>query len=173
MERMGYGFEVMVPDIDEKSIRFDNPQKLALALANAKAEALLPKIEERAVLITSDQVGVCNGAIREKPKDEKEAREFLRSYNKYPLETVTAVVAVNTANQKRKEGVDIAKVYFHPLTEEKVEELVSSKLVFSCAGAFCIIHPFFRDCVKRVEGEVESVAGLPKTLTQQLIKEVQ
>lgn len=170
---MGYKFEVMVPNIDEKAIRFDNPEKLALALANAKADELLPKIQEDAILITADQVDVCNGQVREKPENEQQAKEFLRSYNQYPVETVTAVVVANTANQKRKEGLDIAKAYFKPLTEEKIEELVSLGNCLSCAGGFCINDPAIKPYIAKVEGDPDSVAGLPKELTERLIKEVQ
>lgn len=172
LKRMGYDFAVMAADIDEKAIRFGDPRQLALALARAKADVLLPQIKEEAILVTSDQVDICNGEIREKPKDKEEAKEFLRSYNEYPVETVTAVVAVNTASQKRKEGVDIAKVYFNHLSEEKINELVASGCVFSCAGGYCINDPAFKGCIERVEGEVDSVAGLPPTLTGRLIDEV-
>ena len=172
LEDQSSTFEVMAADIDEKAIRFDDPQKLSLALANAKADALLPKINNEAILITSDQVDICNGEIREKPKDAEQAREFLRSYNKYPAETVTAVVVVNTANQKRKDGMDIVKVYFHPLPENKINELIANGCIFSCAGGFCINDPVFKGLIERVEGEVDSVAGLPKELTKKLIEEV-
>lgn len=172
LERMGYDFEIMISDIDEKTIRFDDPQKLAMALANAKADSLLSKIKENAILITSDQVDVCNGQIREKPKNEQEAREFLRSYNDYPVETVTAVVAVNTANKKRKAGLDIVRVYFNPLKDDKINELIMAGSVFSCAGGFCINDPSFSGLIKKLEGEADSVAGLPPKLTKKLIEEV-
>lgn len=172
LKRMGYEFEVMPADIDEKAIRFENPSELALALANAKADALFPKISEEAILITSDQVDVCSGEIREKPVDEKQAREFLQNYNKYPVETVTAVVVINTANQKKAEGIDVAKVFFKPLSENKIDEIINDGCVFTCAGGFCINDPVFKDCIERVEGEVDSVAGLPPTLTEKLINEV-
>ena len=56
LESMGYEFGVMSSNIDEKAIRFNDPQKLTIALAHAKADALLPRIQEPALLITSDQV---------------------------------------------------------------------------------------------------------------------
>ncbi|TSC74975.1 MAG: septum formation protein [Parcubacteria group bacterium Gr01-1014_30] len=172
---MGYEFKVMVADIDEKAVRFGDPKKLTLALAKAKADALLPKIREDAILITADQVIICNGVILEKPRDAREAEEFLRGYNKYPAEAVTAVVALNTANKKRSEGVDIAKVYFRPLAEEKIRKWAASNVVLTCAGGFCINDPSFKeaDFYERVEGDIDSVAGLPKALTERLIKEVQ
>lgn len=175
MKRMGYDFKIMVADIDEKAIRFYDPKKLTLALARAKADALLPKVKGDAILITADQVIVQNGKILEKPKDAKEAEEFLRGYKHHPAEAVTAVVAINTASQKRTEGVDIAKVYFKPMSKEKIREWASSDVVLTCAGGFCINDPSFKeaDFYERVEGEIDSVAGLPKALTERLIEEVQ
>lgn len=38
LEKLGYEFEVMPADIDEKAIRFDDPTKLTLVLARAKAD---------------------------------------------------------------------------------------------------------------------------------------
>ncbi|KKS38785.1 MAG: septum formation protein Maf [Candidatus Sungbacteria bacterium RIFCSPLOWO2_12_FULL_41_11] len=171
LEEMGYDFEVIPPNIDEKSIRMDDPVKLTLALAHAKADAVIPKIAEDAILITSDQVVVWRGKIREKPENEKEAREFLTSYTRYPAETVTAVVVINTSNGKRVEGVDIARVWFKPIPEELVQKYLATGDVFHQAGGFSTIHPLLENYVERIEGAPDSVIGLPKELTRRLIKE--
>jgi septum formation protein len=117
LEEMGYEFEVMPSYIDEKMIRFEDPKKLTLALANAKADALIPKISKDAVLITSDQVAVWRGKIVEKPESEKEVRQFLEGCFKDPAETVTAVVVVNTETNKRFFGTDTVKIWLKPLPE--------------------------------------------------------
>ena len=96
LHEMGIFFETIAPYIDEKSIRSDDPEELTLLLARAKAEALLPQIANPALLITSDQVTLCAGEIREKPESLDQARIFLRSYSRYPAETVTSVVVTNT-----------------------------------------------------------------------------
>ena len=44
LKEMGYEFEVVKPDIDEKAVRDDDPQRLVLALANAKADAVLEQM---------------------------------------------------------------------------------------------------------------------------------
>lgn len=173
LESMGYSFITMNPDIDEKAIRFDDPEKLTLALANAKADALLPKIHEPALLITSDQVVVSNGEIREKPGSEEEAKEFLTSYVQYPAETVTAVVVVNTENNKRLEGVDRAKVLFHTIPKDVIHAIIAEGNVFSLAGGFTIQEPKLQPYIANIEGERESVIGLPRALTERLLHEVQ
>ena len=81
---LGFDFDVMIPDIDEKTIRLDNPRELVMAIAHAKTDALLAKIKEPTILIVSDQVVLYEGEVREKPIDELEAREFVRSYGHNP-----------------------------------------------------------------------------------------
>ncbi|XWS14569.1 hypothetical protein CRYUN_Cryun35bG0021300 [Craigia yunnanensis] len=86
LAEMGYEFTLMSADIDEKGIRKEMPEELVIALAEAKAEAILHGLPigdyireaEPALLITSDQVVVYEGVVREKPANEKEVREFIK-----------------------------------------------------------------------------------------------
>lgn len=172
LEEMGIEFTVLNPDIDEKAIRFDDPKELVLALARAKADALKQKISEPAILITSDQVVICNGAIREKPENEKEAREFLESYSALPVETITAVVATNLQTGKRAEAVDVARVFFYPFSESEIRDFISEGGVFHLAGGFTIDGERWARHVKKIEGTRDSVIGLPKKITKRLISEV-
>ncbi len=56
--------------------RCDDPKELVLLLAKAKAAALLPKIKEPALLITSDQVVRCHQRILEKRKRRQKLKSF-------------------------------------------------------------------------------------------------
>lgn len=172
LEEMGIPFEVMTADIDEKAIRFKDPQKLVLALARAKAEALKIKINESAILITSDQVVVCDGKIREKPETKEEARYFLESYSTHPAETVTAVVVTNLKTDKKAEVIDIAKVYLHPYTEEEIDDLIKEGQVFNFSGGFSINGEKWEKHINKIEGTRDSIIGLPKDITKRLIDEV-
>lgn len=172
LEEMGFEVQPMASDIDEKKIRHENPEHLALRLANAKADALLPQIHETALLVTLDSLAVWKGEIREKPESEHEARQFLKDYSEYPVLSVTGVVVVNTETGARKEGIDLARTFFKPLSDEAVDALIADGCVFGCAGGFCVQHPLFEPWVDHIEGEKESVAGLPVTLTKRLIAEM-
>lgn len=172
MEEMGLEFEVMVAGIDEKAIRHKDPKELVKALAEAKAEALIPRIQEPAILITSDQVIVCEGEIREKPEDAEEARRFLESYAEHPAETVVAVVATNIANGKSASAVDVAKVFFSPFSREEIDAIIEDGEVFHIAGGFDIDGDGWAGHILKLEGTRDSVIGLPKELTKKLIAEV-
>lgn len=170
---MGYEFTTLSSDIDEKAIRDADPKKLVLLLANAKTDALLVRIIKPTLLITSDQVVIWNGQVREKPESPEQAKEYLKSISQYPSQTVTSVVVTNTKTGKRLEGVDAAKIYFRPIPDEVIDKLVRNGTIFDYAGGFSTNDPLLFPYVDRIEGEVESVLGLPKTLTQNLLEEAQ
>jgi septum formation protein len=150
--------------------RSEDPGALTLALAHAKADALLPQIHEPALLITSDQVVVWQGKIHEKPKHAEEARAFLRGYAEGPAETVTAAVVTHTATGVRRQGVDRAMVWFRRIPEEGIAQVIAREEVFAHAGGFSITDPLLEVYIERVDGTAESVIGLPAALTRQLLR---
>ncbi len=173
LEEMGIEFNIVPANIDEKAIRLDNPKDLVLVIARAKAEALKERISEPAILITSDQVVVWNGQIREKPENEKEAREFLRGYNTYPAETVTSVIVTNLQTGKTREKVDVAKIYFNnSFTEEDIDAFIKDGSLFNYAGGFTIQGDKWVSHIKEIQGTRDSVIGLPKEITKNLIEQV-
>ncbi|MBI4138127.1 MAG: septum formation protein Maf [Candidatus Wildermuthbacteria bacterium] len=172
LERMGVEFEVMVSHIDEKGIRHEDPRKLTLALAKAKADALLPHIADPALLITADQVVVCTGKIFEKPANADEARQFLQAYGTHPAETVNGVAVTNTKTGNQRVENETSRVYFKHIPEAVIERLIQEGNVFSQAGAFSIDDPLFFPYIDKVEGSRESVEGLPIKLLEHLMKEV-
>jgi len=169
MEDMRLDFEIMPADIDEKAIRHDDPEKMVLEIAKAKAEALKARIKEPAILITADTVVLWKGEVREKPKDRDEAAVFLRGYNEAPAAVVTAVVATNLENGKSRAAVDKATVHFKPHTDEDIAKQVADGHVLNYAGAFTLLD---EGHVESIDGALDSVLGLPKKLTLRLIGDV-
>jgi septum formation protein len=167
---MGYAFAVMPAHIDERAIRANDPGALTLALAHAKAGALLPQIHEPALLIAADQVVVWQGTICEKPQNAEEARAFLRGYAEAPAETVTAVVVTHMAAGVRRQGIDRATVWFHRIPEAVIDRVIAHGEIFAHAGGFSITDPLLEAYIERVDGTAESVIGLPTALTRQLLR---
>jgi len=153
--------EFMAPDIDEKAIRREEPEDLTIAIACAKADALVPRLAGREVLLVCmDQVTVCNGEIREKPVDEAQAREYLASYSQgHGARCVSGMVVHNTRTGRRVTGVDIASVFYRPFPDSKIDEMVKNPEIMDAAGAFIIED--LEDYQDRLEGTMESVEGLP------------
>jgi septum formation protein len=170
---MGYDFEVVTADIDEKSIRTEDYHELPLMIARAKADALMAVIKEPAIIITADVIAVFEGRVLEKPKDAEEARATLRGYANKVAEAVTGVVVINTQSGELLKGTDVSKVYFKEIPDNVIDELIKKGNILSCAGSFEIKDPLVRKYIDRIDGTEENVAGLPIELVRSLLKEIE
>jgi len=144
-----------------------------MTLAKAKAEALRPKIKEPALLITADQVVLWNGEILEKPESKNQARRFLQGYAQHPAQPINAVVVTNTKTGAQKGENDENTVHFRSFPNDVIERLIAEGNIFSQAGAFSLEDPLIAPYVERIEGTLDSVEGLPKEITERLMKAVQ
>jgi len=173
LKNAGFDFEVMAGNIDEKAIRNVNVEKMVTALARAKADFLLPKIQGKAVLITADQVTVFQGTVREKPKDTQQAYEFLKSYNmENPVMLIGALVVTNTKNSKRAEGIHLSKVLFSKMPDDVITTHIKNGCL-RAAGGFMIEYPELQPYIKKIEGGQDAVMGLSVSLFEKLLREVQ
>ncbi|XP_049391823.1 uncharacterized protein LOC125856347 isoform X2 [Solanum stenotomum] len=178
---MGYEFTTMSADIDEKAIRKEKPEDLVMALAEAKADAIISKFRKienlekdvnPTILVAADTVVVYEGAVREKPSSEAEARQFMKDYANGHAATVSSVLVTNLATGTRRGEWDKVEIYFHDLPDEVIDKLIEEGTVLYAAGGLIIEHPLVLPYIKEVVGSTDSVMGLPKGLTERLIKEV-
>ncbi|XP_047085699.1 7-methyl-GTP pyrophosphatase-like isoform X2 [Lolium rigidum] len=182
LSEMGYQFTLLSADIDEKEIRMEKPEELVVALAHAKADAILEKMakngmmqeiadsQETTLLITADQVVVHDGVIREKPTTPEEARKFIQGYSQSHAATIGSVLVTDVKNGSRRGGWDKSEVYFHKIPDEVIDSLIEEGSVFYVAGGLLVEHPLTLPLVESIVGTMDSVMGLPKELTEKLIK---
>lgn len=168
----GYTFDVLIPEVDEKAVRSDDLRTLPLKIARAKAESLRGQIKDPAILITCDTIVIHNNELYEKPESEAEARQMLQSYGVAPVEVICGVVVTNTESGKSASGIDSAKVYFHKIPQTLIEDMIQHGKIFDFAGAFHPDDPPIKPYIIHMEGEIDTVMGLPKILTKKLIDEV-
>ncbi|XP_019436915.1 PREDICTED: maf-like protein DDB_G0281937 isoform X3 [Lupinus angustifolius] len=179
LSEMGYQFTIVTADIDEKSIRKETPEELVMALAEAKAEAIVQRLHvddylkeaEPTLLITCDQVVVYGGVVREKPSSKEEAQQFLKDYSGRHAATVGSVLVTNLKTGLRKGEWDRVEIYFNEIPDETIEKLVDEGITLNVAGGLIIEHPLILPFVKEVVGTTDSVMGLPKALTEKLLKD--
>ncbi|MFA6257783.1 MAG: Maf family protein [Candidatus Paceibacterota bacterium] len=172
LEKAGYVFDILVPDIDERLIETNDPYERPLVVARAKADVLIPKIKEPALLITSDVIAVCDGKVREKPNSTEKAREFLREYGGgVGPEGVTAIVVYNTVTKEYFEGIDKAQVFFNKFPESVIEDFIKNGDALGRAGGFGVQSPILRPYVKKIKGDEESIVGMPVSLLKKLLKQ--
>jgi septum formation protein len=172
MEALGWEHTTLNPDIDEGAFTDSDAHSLCQSIAKGKAAKLLEVAPKPSVLITSDQVVEFGDAVRGKPKDAEQAREFLMSYSGSALFFVTAVVVSNTETGASACAVDVARVVMSKLSDDLVERVISRGLVMSAAGGLSLEDPDLQSVVALVDGELDSIWGLPVDTTCELICQV-
>ncbi len=170
---MNIPFRIVTPDIDEKSIRFDDPKALTMAIANAKADAVAAKLTEPAIVIASDHVEVCEGVIYEKPVSETEIRELYRHFANRELVGYSAVVVLNTATGKRAQGIEHALFMYREIPDAVLTQYIAEADPWNAAGGLRVQNELLRPYLVYLHGGVDVIMGLPKDLTMRLIQEVQ
>ncbi|XP_062157757.1 uncharacterized protein LOC133865380 isoform X2 [Alnus glutinosa] len=180
LAEMGYEFTIVTADIDEKCIRKEKPEDLVMALAEAKADAIISKLrtinnqgkdDKQTILIAADTVVVYEDVVREKPSSKEEAQQFLKDYSGGHAATMGSVLVTNLKTGFRKGEWDRVEIYFHEIPDEIIEKLIEEGSVLNVAGGLIIEHPLILPFVKQVVGTTDSVMGLPKDLTEKLIRE--
>jgi len=135
MDLLRIPYEARPSRIDEKAIRHDDPVELTRILAEAKARKIAEECPD-AVVVSGDAVAAQGKTIYEKPRDKKEACEFLRKFSGNCFQFVTSLVVLNARTDRMLSAVETLDIYFRPLLEREIVRYVDAYDVLNYAGAF-------------------------------------
>jgi septum formation protein len=135
MDMLGLPYETRPSCIDEKSIRDDDPERLTLKLAEAKARKIAAECAD-SIVVSGDAVAVKGKRIYEKPRDRQEAAQFLRDFSGGTFQFVSALAVLNTRTNRMLSCVEKLNITFRRLLESEIERYVSKYNVLNYAGAF-------------------------------------
>jgi septum formation protein len=158
MELLGLKFEVRPANIDEKAIRHDDPEKLSVMLAEAKARAVGGK-EPGSLVIASDYFIVFDGRFYEKPADLAEAKRMLMDFSGKVVDNVCSVAVYNSATKKMVSDVDHCYMKFRTLSEKEIDRYIHKYPVTKFAAAFDTDGSILFS--ERIEGEPLFAFGMP------------
>lgn len=174
LEAAGIPFEVVdLPPVDETPPRGSEArapgavvERLALRkLAAAEAHAVSRRV------LTADTLVFLDGAILGKPGDEGEAVRMLRRLSGSTHEVATGVAVAGpdgSGGITRRSGHRVARVTFRALSEAAIEDYVASGEPLDKAGAYAL-QGGAADFVRHLEGDADTVIGLPIVLVRQLL----
>ncbi|KAL9271995.1 7-methyl-GTP pyrophosphatase-like protein [Drosera capensis] len=190
LESGGDGFKFSpFQDVDEKSIRKEKPEELVMALAEAKADAVVSKLQirdndvkdgEPALLIAADTAemrvpkpSLGDQDIEAGPTILITADQVVvyEDYSGSTAQTVSSVLVTNLKTGFRRGECDRVVISFHDIPDDVIDKLIEEGIVLHVAGGLLIEHPLVLPYVKELVGAIDSVMGLPKAVTERLIKE--
>lgn len=151
-------FTQISPSFDEDAIPFhDNPQEYVQILAKGKADSLAQNYQNSLVL-TADTIVYRAGKIYGKPKDQKEAFQYLRELSGQWHSVFTALAL--SVNDEIFQIVEETRVLFNELRDEQMENYLHKLALSDKAGGY-MIQGAGSLIVNRIEGCYYNVMGLP------------
>jgi septum formation protein len=171
LRSVGLVFEVLPADIDESTQPGELPSSYVARLSNEKAGAVLDRIDGAAVVVAADTTVDVDGRILEKPVDDDDARRMLQLLSGR-THLVHTGVTVRWFPEARAQGTTTVvvetAVEFVAMTPSMIEWYVGTREPFGKAGAYAI-QGAGGALVRRLEGSVTNVIGLPLAETLDLL----
>ena len=163
-------FEVkVIPGLEEHYPPTLQLEEIPVFLARQKAEAYIPALLDKALLITADTIVWNQNKVIGKPKDREDAIQMLQSLSGHEHHVVTGVCLTTTEKQKAFSVVSTVK--FAALTDEEISYYVDKYRPFDKAGAYGIQEWIGYIGVESINGSFYNVMGLPvQRLYQELKK---
>lgn len=163
-------FEVkVIPGLEEHYPATLQPEEIPVFLAQQKAEAYIPTLPEKTLLITADTIVWNRNEVIGKPKNREDAIQMLQSLSGHEHHVVTGVCLTTT--EKQKAFSVISAVKFATLTDEEIGYYVDKYQPFDKAGAYGIQEWIGYVGVESINGSFYNIMGLPvQRLYQELKK---
>ncbi len=160
LKRLGYDFEVFLPEVEETDYDLTVETDL-IELARAKTVNVIRtnKIEE-GLVIGADTVVILDGAVIGKPKDDDDARRILASLSGKTHLVRTAYVVADIEGEEGDTHVEETKVTFFELNPEDIDWYLTTGESSDKAGAYGIQGQGGL-LVSSIEGDYYNVIGLP------------
>jgi septum formation protein len=134
LERLGVPFTSAPPMIDESPRSGESPADTALRLAEAKARAVAAR-HAGALIIGSDQIAECGGAVIGKPRDSQHALEQLRAMRGRTVVFHTALALLNAASGRCQTALVNVVSTFRSLDDSALRTYLERERPFDCAGS--------------------------------------
>ena len=139
LQKLGLAFTTLSPGVDEGDFGASKPQVLAQLLADSKALTACNSLEPQTpgLIIGGDQICWHDGNQLHKPGNRTTAIEQLQQMRGHEVTFYTALSLVQAATcQVVYQHLDITKVTFRELTNQKIEQYIDAEQPFDCAGGF-------------------------------------
>lgn len=170
LEQIGLEFEV-IPSNAEEMITSEEPGEVVRELSRQKAADVAAGISE-GIVIGSDTIVYHEGHIMGKPADRNEARRMLRSIqgNTHSVFTGVTVIVKENGQSTCHTFFRETKVRVYPMTDQETEKYLDTGEPMDKAGAYGI-QGRFAAWIESIEGDYNTVVGLPVSALWQVLKQ--
>ena len=169
MARAGYTFDIVPSGVDERRLVDESPAAFVVRISTAKATAVSGGSDDDRLVLGADTIVVVDGEILGKPHNTDDAVSMLQRLSGRSHEVLTGLAIV--CGVERRTAVARTRVTFVDLDDGEIDAYVATGEPMDKAGAYGVQGIASR-FVKRIDGSYTNVVGLPLTVVEQLLKEL-
>ena len=172
LEKLGWSIRVVVPEVDERPLPSESPEKLCMRLAGAKAAKVAqtdPYNGESIPIVAADTIVVVDGDVLGKPADESESLVMLKRLRGRAHEVLTGISVIWKG--KSLSTMERTVVNFRPLDDSAVQAYAATGEGADKAGAYAIQGKGSL-LVASIEGDYFNVVGLPLCRLSSMFEEM-
>ena len=170
LQQAGFSFSVQPLDADESFPENMDVYEVAAFLAAKKAQAGKHLLSDKEILVTADSVVIYQNQIFNKPENEQDAFQMIKSLSGDMHEVCTGVCLLSKSKKIIFTGH--SKVYMAEMTDEEIQFYIKQYRPFDKAGAYGIQEWIGLCKIKHIEGTYPNVMGLPTDLFYKNLKEM-
>jgi len=160
LERLGFSLTVIPSSVEELFDESIEPSQMAIQLADLKASQIAPNYPDKIVL-GADTIVVVDGLMMAKPIDHNDAVRMLQLLSGRTHQVWTGVCLVQMEKQQKIHFVERTDVQFAALTDDEIQQYITTAQPFDKAGAYGIQDDWGSVFVTGIVGDFYNVVGLP------------
>ena len=166
-------FDIIVSGAEETIEEGITPEEQVSKLAYLKAKSVFDETKEDRIVIGSDTMVIKNSKIYGKPETKKHAKEMIKELlqgdRTHHIITGLSIIIQKDGKNEEYKMFDKVKVYFKEITDEEIEEWISTGKAMDKAGGYAIQEEF-GVFIEKIEGNYSTAVGLPIHKVYDIIK---
>lgn len=173
LEMITRDFEIIVSNVEENlEVGLDVEEQVE-NLAYSKAKAVFDKTQSNRIVIGADTIVVKDGIIFGKPTNKENAIEMIKELVSgdriHEVITGLTILIEKDGNVEEIKTHEKTYVHLYDMSDKEIEDWIDSGKAMDKAGAYGIQCEFSK-FIKKIDGNYDSVVGLPVGKVYQTIK---
>jgi septum formation protein len=171
LKQINIKFKSFKVDVIESIDKGEKPIHNVKRLAIEKMLKAKEKIKS-GIIITADTIVVLDNKVIGKPKNKKDAKAILKKLNDKMHIVYTGFAIYNSETDTIITDYEKTFVTFRKISDEEINEYISSGSPMDKAGAYGIQDDFGAVFIEKINGCYYNVVGLPLTKVYQVLTKI-
>lgn len=171
LKQIGLNATAVDSGATELELKDHNPIHLVRHNSVLKSESVAANYKKE-IVIGADTIVLLGKEILNKPRDLRQAKEYLKALSGNLHYVYTGINVINSKSGKVKFAYEKTSVYFRTLQKDEIDYYVKKFKPLDKAGAYGIQDDFGCLFIEKIKGDYYNIMGLPLVKLYETIQKV-